>query len=130
MNISNFLMLLFLVIFAFPSLRAHAQANEVCPAVYEKAEQEKVAIPDHLSSRTVAGVGRLYFYIAPDDRCRYKDVFVIPNDRLEVFAQYGEFTEVIYWNSVSGGGVAGWVPSSRISEPASVLGMTRTDHNN
>jgi hypothetical protein len=108
-------------------MRAHAQPADVCPAVYEKAEQEKVAIPAHLSGRTVTGLGRLYFYIAPDEQCRNKNVFVVPTDHLEVYAQYGEFTEAIYWNPVSGGGVAGWVPTYRITETANVLGLAQTD---
>jgi hypothetical protein len=126
-NVFKFLLYAFLAFFAFQSLRVHAQAPEVCLAAYEKAEWEKVAIPGHISDRTVAGVGRLYFHVAPDDRCRLKNVFVVPNDRLEVYAQYGEFTEVIYWNPVSGAGTAGWVPSFRLVETAKVLGMARTN---
>ena len=127
MNTSKILMVAVLAFPVFESLHAHAQSTDVCPTAYEKAEQEKVAIPAHLSGRTVTGVGRLYFYLAPDDRCRNKNVFVIPNDRIEVYAQYGEFTEVIYWNPASGAGVAGWVPSFRIVETPNVLRLARTN---
>ena len=68
--------------------------------------------------------GRVYFHSAPDERCRLKGVFVVTNDRLEVFADHGAFTEVIYWHPVTGAGTAGWVPSARLAEMRQMLGYT------
>jgi hypothetical protein len=121
MTLSKFLLVL---AFALWAVTARAQGSDVCPTAYEQAEQEKTAIPGESSLRAVAGPGRLYFHTAPDDRCRLKNVFVIPNDRLEVFAVHGDFAEVIYWNPVTGIGTAGWVRHARIAESAHIVGMT------
>jgi hypothetical protein len=94
---------------------ARAEATDVCLSTFEKAEQ--AATPVSPARRGVAGTGRLYFHSAPDRRCQLKDVFVIAGDRVEAFADYGEFTRVIYWNTATGAGTAGWVLSSRIAEP-------------
>ena len=95
---------------------AHAQGEDVCPAVFEKAEQDKEAIPSEQSARRVIGEGRLYFHTAPDKQCQLKNVFVLSSDRLEAFAEHGVFTEVIYWNSKSRAGTAGWVATARLAE--------------
>lgn len=116
MNILN--RLLFACLMAY-TLTAHAQTTDVCPAVFEKAEQEKESIAAGQSARRVVGEGRLYFHTAPDKQCQLGNVFVVANDRLEAYAEHGEFTEVIYWNSRSRAGTAGWVASSRITETAS-----------
>ncbi len=104
---------------AMHALTAYSQSAGTCPTVFEKAEQEKESIPAAQSARRVVGEGRLYFYTAPDKQCQLGDVFVIPNDRLEAYAEHGEFTEVIYWSARSRAGTAGWVVSSRLTEPGS-----------
>ena len=107
---------------------ALAEPVDVCPTVFEKAEIEKAAIPSEQSVRKVVGEGRLYFHTAPDNQCQLRTVFVVPNDRLEAYAEHGEFTEVIYWNSRSRAGTAGWVVSSRIveTEPGNGPGAAQT----
>ena len=101
---------------------ALAEPVDVCPTVFEKAEIEKESIPSEQSVRKVVGEGRLYFHTAPDKQCQLRTVFVVPNDRLEAFAEHGEFTEVIYWNAKSRVGTAGWVVSSRVVETESANG--------
>ena len=103
---------------------AHAQTDGVCPSVFEKAELGKEAVPAGQAARRVVGAGRLYFHTAPDRQCQLADIFVVPNDRLEAYAEHGEFTEVIYWNAKTRAGTAGWVVTSRITdtEPASQPG--------
>jgi hypothetical protein len=113
MRISNTLLFAFL---AFYSVLARSEPMDVCVSVFEKAEQEQAAISSFASARGVIGTGRLYFHAAPDKRCSLKDVFVIPGDRLEAYADYGEFTSVIYWKSTTGAGTAGWVLSSRLTD--------------
>jgi hypothetical protein len=74
-----------------------------------------------MSGRKVIGKGRLYFYSAPDTKCRIKNTFIIPNDRVEAYGEYGDFTEVIYWGA-KGDGVEGWVPSARLTETRTGIG--------
>ena len=104
---------------AMYALAAHAQTPDLCPTVFEKAELEKDAVPPLQSARKVVGEGRLYFHTAPDKQCQLGNVFVVPNDRLEAYAEHGEFTEVIYWSSKARAGIAGWVVTSRIAETES-----------
>lgn len=112
MRISNTLLFACLT---FYSLLACSESTDACVSVFEQAEQEQAPISSSMSGRGVVGAGRLYFHTAPDTRCRLKDVFVIVGDRLEAYASYGEFTNVIYWNPNTGAGTAGWVLSSRMT---------------
>lgn len=101
---------------------AGAEATDVCPAVFEKAELEKESVPAEQSLRRVVGAGRLHFHTAPDRQCELKDVFVVPNDRVEAYAEHGDYTEVIYWNAKSRIGTAGWVVTSRLAEIGATSG--------
>jgi hypothetical protein len=101
----------------------HAEANEICVGVYETAQQDKMLVTTQQTTRVVSGPGRLYFHTAPDTQCRLKEVFVIQNDRLEVFADHAGFTEVIYWHPVTGTGTAGWVSSARLAEIRETVGL-------
>lgn len=103
---------------------AQADVNVLCADAYETAQQEKSPAGGASAMRVVNAGGRLYFHSAPDERCRLKSVFVVPNDRLEVFADHGAYTEVIYWHPVTGAGTAGWVPSARLAEMRQMLGYT------
>jgi hypothetical protein len=105
---------------------ALAEPADVCPSVFEKAEIEKESIPGEQSLRKVVGEGRLYFHTAPDKQCQLKTVFVVPNDRLEAYAEHGDFTEVIYWNAKTRAGTAGWVISSRVAETEPANGAAPT----
>jgi hypothetical protein len=102
---------------------ARAQGNDVCVEAFEAAHEAKVVVTDQRPNRVVSGPGRLYFHTAPDERCRMKNVFVVPNDRLEVFADHDGYTEVIYWNPATGSGTAGWVPSARLAEIREMIGF-------
>lgn len=119
----NIMQTLLLVCFALLADLAQAQSTDACLAAHDRAGLEKVVVPGTVSDRKVAGAGRLYFHTAPDSRCRSKDIFVVPNDQLAVYAEYGVFAEVIYWDPVSGAGTAGWVPLSRLEETMRLAGM-------
>ncbi len=112
---------LFLVLTAV-TVSAQANGNAWCADAFETAQQEKSTTAATPALRVVNAGGRVYFHSAPDERCRLKGVFVVPNDRLEVFADHGAFTEVIYWHPVTGTGTAGWVPSARLAEMRQMLG--------
>jgi len=115
MRLSTTILFAFL---AFNALHVHAEPADVCVAVFEEAEQEQASIAAETAGRGVVGTGRVYFHTAPDKRCQLKNVFVVPGDRLEAYAVYGDFTNVIYWNSATGAGTAGWVLSSRLADVA------------
>ena len=112
---------LFLVLTAVTA-SAQADVNAWCADAFETAQQEKSTTGATPALRVVNAGGRVYFHSAPDERCRLKGVFVVTNDRLEVFADHGAFTEVIYWHPVTGAGTAGWVPSARLAEMRQMLG--------
>lgn len=114
---------LFLVLTA-ATASAQANGNALCADAFETAQQEKSTTGATPALRVVNAGGRVYFHSAPDERCRLKGVFVVPNDRLEVFADHGAYTEVIYWHPVTGAGRAGWVPSARLAEMRQMLGYT------
>ncbi len=118
MRIANTLLFAFL---AFYALLARSEWTDVCLSVFEKAQLEQELISNGTSARGVVGTGRLYFHTAPAKRCQLKDVFVIVGDSLEAFADYGEFTSVIYWNPNTGAGTAGWVLRSRVTETATTV---------
>ena len=110
---------------AVNSSSVQSEPADACVSVFEKAEQEQVSVPNGAAIRGVVGAGRLYFHTAPDKRCQLKDLFVIPGDRLEAYADYGEFTSVIYWNPLTGAGTAGWVLSSRVTEARTNVASAR-----
>jgi hypothetical protein len=117
----NKLLLIFLVLYSSLAL---SETEDVCTRIAQKAERERALIPSYMSGRKVVDAGRLYFYSAPDKRCRMKNVFVIPNDHLEAYSTYGDYTEVVYWSAKSGD-PSGWVLSSRIVETGTGIGPDR-----
>jgi len=92
-----------------------AEPGKHCPNSVGNLEKAKVRIPGYTSGRVVVGKGRAYFYTAPDDRCRMKQVFVISGDQLDAYFDVPGWTEVTYWTGKSGE-VSGWIPNSRLAE--------------
>ena len=113
--------ILLFAIMVFPVSLARAEPADVCVTAFAQAETNQTLIPGQLSARGVAGAGRLHFHSAPDRRCLLKDLFVISGNRLEAYAEHGEFTQVIYWNAITGAGTAGWVLSSRLVDAATTI---------
>jgi hypothetical protein len=117
-------LLVFMTIMLVSSLafaRAGAGAENACSKIAEMAVRHQAFIPRHLSGRRVVGNGRFYLNFAPDKRCRMKDVFVVPNDRVEAYSDYQGFTDVTYWDA-KGNDVSGWVLSSRVVETGTGIG--------
>lgn len=113
--------ILLFVMMVIPASLAQAEPVDVCVTVFAQAESNQTLVPGQLSARGVTGTGRLYFHSAPDQRCLLKDLFVISGNRLEAYAEHGEFTQVIYWNAVTGAGTAGWVLSLRLADMATTI---------
>ena len=69
----------------------------------------------------VIGTGRLQFYSAPRMRCPISGVFVVPKDRLVVYAQTDDgWSSVMYINPRTGSDVAGWARSARLRDVGTV----------
>lgn len=64
---------------------------------------------------TVIGKDRLYFYSAPNERCKMKDVFVIAGDMLTVYKPFDGWVNVMYI-SKDGNDFMGWVDEKRIKK--------------
>lgn len=64
---------------------------------------------------TVLGKDRLYFYNAPNERCKMKDVFVITGDVLTVYKSFDGWANVMYI-SKDGNDFMGWVHEKRIKK--------------
>jgi hypothetical protein len=109
------------LVFLLYSPFAMSGTSEACSKVAELAAQDKAKIPGYISGRKVIGKGRLYFYTAPDTKCRMKNTFVIPHDRVEAYSDYGDFTQIVYWDA-KGNDVEGWVPSNRLAETGTGIG--------
>lgn len=84
-----------------------------CGTVDRLGNDEGVRIPGHLAIYKVIGEGRLPFHSAPDARCAIPDVFIIPNDEVIAYVEYGGFTYVMYLKK-GGGDASGWVRSERL----------------
>ena len=112
---------LLFILMALPAWLARAEPMNVCVESFAQAEQNQALISGELSARGVTGTGRLHFHSAPDQRCLLKDLFVVPGNRLEAYAEHGEFTQVIYWNAATGAGTAGWVLSSRVAATTTTI---------
>lgn len=61
----------------------------------------------------VAGTGRLYFHVAPNEKCINKNIFVIPGDNLNAYAEFGEWSQVMFV-SKTGEMIDGWVITKRL----------------
>ncbi|WP_269502061.1 hypothetical protein [Burkholderia sp. IMCC1007] len=66
------------------------------------------------ASGTVIGVGRAYFYSAPDAQCIKKRIFVIPGDSVTVYKPHGRWYNVMYVNGKTGSDAEGWVEQDRV----------------
>lgn len=71
-------------------------------------------IPGHQSGRVVIGSGRLYFYSAPNEDCKIKDLFIVPGDKVDAYSDLGEYTSIQYFSNKLGDIVDGWVHTNRL----------------
>ena len=104
--------------FALLSAPVFAQSG-ACNAIAANAQDAQIRL-NPPSTYQVAGKGRLYFYTAPDKSCRSKDIFVIPNDKLVVHAEFKGWYSVMYINPRTGKDYDGWVRSERLKLVGSI----------
>lgn len=94
---------------ACPSFADQAACNKVS----KQAEKDQVFFSPP-GAFDVVGDGRLYFYLAPHEGCKSKDVFVIPGDSLFGYTEYKGWYSVYYINPKTGKEVDGWVDGKRL----------------
>lgn len=85
-----------------------------CVSAAAKAETEKVLIPGYQSGRMIVGKGRAYFFASPHIMCGNKKVFVVPGDQVNAYAEYNEFTWVLYLHPKTGVETEGWLLTERL----------------
>lgn len=85
-----------------------------CEQLNAAASKDESHIPGDAAGKTVIGEGRLQFYSAPDRSCKMDGIFIVDADSVEAYADYGEFTSVVYLNPKSKNRVNGWVESDRL----------------
>lgn len=90
------------------------QKNGNCEQLNAAASKDESLIPADKAGKTVIGEGRLQFYSAPDWSCKMNGVFIVPTDSVESYADYSEFTSVVYTSQKSNKMVNGWVESDRL----------------
>lgn len=92
-----------------------ARASTACEALSREAFRLGSRVDGCRAGRIVTGAGRLPFHTAPIARCKARDVFVVPGDKLIAYAEHQGFTAVLYLNPTTQREAEGWVASSRLA---------------
>ncbi|MGK3141386.1 hypothetical protein [Pantoea sp. C2G6] len=108
-----------ILLFSISPLISHAE--DFCSSVAAKADSERIIIPSGDSGCKVSGKGRAYFYSAPNEKCKIKNLFIIPGDLVNASADYNDYTYIIYFKK-DGDGVEGWVKSNRLAPTGTGIG--------
>lgn len=94
------ILLFFLPLFSF--------ADSWCDDVIKKAQEQQDRISPSESGYKVSSNDRLYFYSAPDEKCKLKKTFIIKGDLVDAYSIYNGFVYVIYFTNANED-VVGWV---------------------
>jgi len=84
-----------------------------CDDVNSVAERYQVLVPTSESGYVVNDTKRVYFYSAPDEKCKIKGLFIVYGDLINLYAEYQGFSSVIFFKE-NGDSVIGWVHSKSI----------------
>lgn len=98
-----------------------SQANDFCSKLSTKADDERAIIQSSESGYKASGKGRVYFYSAPSEKCRIKNTFIIPGDLVNAYADFGDYTYIMYFTK-DGKDVEGWVRTDRLVETGTGIG--------
>lgn len=92
-----------------------------CEKVHNQIKDKIVNFSKPLEVFTVIGEGRLYFYSAPNDKCKISNnLFIIPKDTVVVYSEYNNFYYVMYIGKNNT--VEGWVDSKRLKSTGKNIG--------
>lgn len=73
------------------------------------------------SSGYKVSAGRSYFYTAPNEKCKNKDLFIVKNNMVNAYLNYNKFSSVIYFKK-NGESVSGWVHTDSITPTGTGIG--------
>lgn len=106
--------------------QCHKQKEQIiseisCEKIYNQIKDKIVNFPRPLETFTVIGKGRLYFYSAPNDKCKISNnLFIIPKDTVVVYSEYNSFYYVMYIGKNNT--VEGWIDSKRLKSTGRNIG--------
>ncbi|WP_130224928.1 hypothetical protein [Escherichia sp. E13S3] len=92
-----------------------------CVEINSSAERYQSLNVTSESNYVVTGGSRIYFYNAPDENCKIKDVFIIKGDVVSVYAEYKNFSSVMFFRK-NGDPISGWVHSGAIEPTGTGVG--------
>lgn len=107
------------LLFAAQTIPALADS---CTQSAERAQTQQILIPSQVSNHIITGKGRAYFYSAPNSACKSSQLFVVPGDTVIAYAEYQEFTSVLYIHPKTGAQTDGWLPSARLKATGTGVG--------
>jgi len=94
-----------------------------CVEINSSAEQYQTLNPTNESGYVVIDNSRVYFYSAPDERCKIKGLFIVHGDLVNSYADYQGFSSVMYFKK-NGDIVSGWIHSNSIKPTGTGVGPT------
>ncbi|MBV8044014.1 hypothetical protein [Pluralibacter sp.] len=95
--------------------------NSKCSDADNIAAKKQEKIPSDNSGYVIKSTGRTYFYSAPDESCRIKDLFIVQGDLVNVYADYNGFTSIMYFKK-NGNPITGWVHSDTLKPTKTGVG--------
>lgn len=101
-------------------------ANQYCDDLNESHQSEQKIIPSDKSGYKVIEDNRLYFFNAPNEKCKMKDVFIIKNDLVDAYRIDGDFMFVMYFTK-NNKTVEGWVKSRGLIPTGAGVGPKKND---
>lgn len=97
-----------LVILAISASPAFASCDELATGTH------RIPVLSPPLGVVVTGTGRVQFHSAPRHDCVMIGVFVLPKDHLVAYAESDDGWTSVMYSGDGGGGVTGWVTSSRL----------------
>lgn len=90
-----------------------ANASDFCSDLQKKADAEQAYVNHSTSDYKVISKGRMYFYSAPDKKCKNSKAFLVPGDHVIGYSIYNNFLSAAYFKK-NGDSVDGWLDISKL----------------
>ena len=94
-------------------LNSYAIASDFCADLGNKAHVEQAYLERSKSIFEVISKNRLYFNSAPSNKCKVKDLFLVPGDKVIGYAEYDNFLSAAYFKG-DGDSVDGWLDMTQL----------------